>query len=227
MKLNIGFVKKKSFNTNITALKLKWKGETHEAPGLKTNNRIFDVTIPFHNRRDETDMLKSILKSSVIESITVKKIEVAQPFKLVNVEPIVPHTIKYGDKVDFKLSIEAPAYSYSGPLEIEFVEDEPERVRIEINKIVLISGNKRVSIPNSEMAMSLRKSQIFKINVQLYKILSYGDNVSSIEAGVPFEFVSSIPGVPFKIDNKNSYVVTIFVKAPQMNYGGPLEILFK
>jgi hypothetical protein len=226
MKFNLGFMNKKSFNTVITDMKLKWKGETHKAPGLQTNNKIFDVEIPFHNRSDETDMLRHILKSSVIESIEIKTIKVAPPFKLVNVDPILPCTIKYGDKVDFKLSIEAPAYSYSGPLEIEFIENEPEKVRVEINKIVLISREKHVAIPHSEMAMSLRKSQIFKVNIQLYKILSYGDKVSSISAGVPFEFVSSLPGVPFSIDNKNSYVVTVFVKAPEVNYGGPLELTF-
>lgn len=213
--------------TDITNINLKWHGEAHKAPGLKTDKRIFDITIPFHNRQDSTDMLMHLLKSSVLEEIEIKEIDVAAPFKLVSVEPVPPSRIPYGEKIDFKLAIEAPSYNYKGPLEVSFVENEPEKVRIEINKVVLVKGSTKASVPNSEMIMEMRKSQVFKIDVQLYKILSYNDKVSQISASVPFNFVSSMPQPPFIIDNRNSYVVSIFIQAPEINYGGPLELYFK
>jgi hypothetical protein len=229
LKLGIGsiFKREKPANTEITTVNLKWHGETHHAPGMKTSNRIFDMVIPFHNRQEGTDMLQHILKSTVLEDMTVQSVSVEAPFKLVNVEPKLPATIKYGDKIEFKLAIEAPPYSFKGPLEVSFTENEPDKVRVEINRIVLVRNSKKVPIPSTEMAMNIRKSQAFRVNVQLYKILSLGDKVSSISVNVPFKFVSSIPEPPFTIDNRNSFVATIFIQAPEIGYGGPLEIELK
>ncbi|MGC8651975.1 MAG: hypothetical protein ACP5UH_01855 [Candidatus Micrarchaeia archaeon] len=226
MKLGITgiFNRDKAARTEVTTLNLKWHGETHHAPGLKTSSNIFDVVIPFHNRQEGTDTLQQILKSTVLEDISVQEISVGAPFRLVGIEPRPPITIKYGNKVDFKLAIEAPPYSFKGPLEISFIENEPDKVRVEINRIVLVHESRNVPIPSTEMAMNIRKSQAFRVSVQLYKILSYGDKVHSISVNAPFKFISSMPEPPFTIDNKNSFMVTIFVQAPEIGYGGPLEI---
>ncbi|MEM0150067.1 MAG: hypothetical protein QXW10_04180 [Candidatus Micrarchaeaceae archaeon] len=216
-----------SINTDITSISLKWHGESHKAPGLKTRKRIFDIEIPFHNRQDSVDMLKSLLKNSVLDEVEISGISIAAPFKLVNVEPKLPATIKYGESIVFKLAIEAPPYRYKGPLEVSFAEHEPEKVRVEINRIVLVRGPARVNVPHSELVMELRKSQVFKVDIQLYKILSYGDRVGGISTSVPFNFVSSMPAPPFTVDNRNSYIATIFIQAPEINYGGPLEIELK
>ncbi|MGC8647339.1 MAG: hypothetical protein ACP5SA_00785 [Candidatus Micrarchaeia archaeon] len=217
----------KTFKTEITSINLKWHGVIHKAKGLKTNKRIFDVSIPFHNRIVQEDSVRHLLKSSDIENILLERIDVGAPFKLVGIEPQPPLTIKYGESVDFKLAIEAPQYSYKGPIEIAFTDREPERVKIEINKVVLIGKGRRVEMPHSGMIMELMKSQVFKIDIQLYNLLGYLDIVKGIEASAPFDFVSSMPEPPFKIDDKSSFIVTVFIKAPEISYGGELELTFK
>ncbi|MGC8670137.1 MAG: hypothetical protein ACP5TL_03235 [Candidatus Micrarchaeia archaeon] len=210
--------------TEITNLNLKWRGEIHQAPGLKSNKRIIDLVIPFHNREDSIDMLKNILKSQVLNEVGIKDVRVSAPFKLLSVEPTPPCIVEYGSKIDFKLKIEVPDYDYKGPIDISFLEDEHEKVKIEINKITLLRGTRSVDIPSTEMILELRKGQAFKVNVQLYKILSYMDMVKGIKVNKPFSFISSMPSTPFSINNKNSFLATIFVQAPDLNYGGPLEI---
>jgi hypothetical protein len=54
--------------------------------------------------------------------------------------------------------------------------------------------------------------------------MSYGDTAKRIEVAPPFRFVSSDPKLPLRVDDTNSYIVELYIQAPEAPYAGPLEI---
>ncbi|MGC8538026.1 MAG: hypothetical protein ACP5MZ_03545 [Candidatus Micrarchaeia archaeon] len=229
MKLGLsGIFKKKEAKkvaVRVTNINIRWMGAVHTLLGLESESRDFEVDIPFHNRSEAAEKMRDVLGSTIIEEkLRIDGITVDPPFKLLGVDPAPPKELANGESVVFKLSVEAPEQSYSGPMQVRFTDAPKERVRVEINKVTLIREGRKVNIENSELVMELEKNQIFKNSIQMYKILSLGDEVKSVEVNKPFNFVSSDPKLPFKVDNENSYIVVFYIQAPEISYAGPLEL---
>ena len=148
----------------------------------------------------------------------------AEPFKLVSTTPAVPVEIQADQVVNFRFEIDAPAHSYAGPMSISFVSDSTPTIHIEISKTILARNGVRTTIGTSSRMLNLARGQIFGEKVQLYKAMSFGDTVDKIEIAPPFRFVSSDPKLPLKINDMNSYIVELYIQAPDASYAGPLEI---
>ena len=229
MKLGLsGIFKKKEAKkvaVRVTNINIRWMGGVHTLQGLESESREFEVDIPFHNRSDGAEKIRDALGSAIIEDkVRINGITVDQPFKLISIDPMPPQELANGESIVFKLMVEAPEQSYSGPMQVRFADAPKEKVRVEINRVTLIRNGRKVSIENSELVMELEKNQIFKNSIQMYKILSLGDEVKGVEVNKPFNFVSSDPKLPFKVDNENSYIVVFYIQAPDISYAGPLEL---
>ena len=206
--------------TNIT---LKFVGDHHALKGREINEQIFKLDIPFQNRMG-SGLLPDNLKGP---EIRISEIKADPPFELLGVSPQPPVSVPYLSSQMFKLRIRAPSTNYTGPLAIAFNTDSKENVNIDVSKLVLIDGNNRAEVEESSNNMILKKSQIVRRDIQVYKILKYGRKVTSLSINKPFEIASSEPSAPFTIDRKDSYVVKVFIKCPDFNYAGPMEISFR
>ena len=121
----------------------------------------------------------------------------------------------------------APDVTYEGPLVITFGNELADMTNLNIQAVILNYNGQRMELENSGMVISMQKGQIFKRTVQLYKIMKFGEALSSIEVNAPFQFISAEPTVPLKVDKKDSFILGIFMKAPDYNYAGNLEITLK
>jgi len=226
MKFDIfGFLKANRTSCTITSINVKLHGYTHNLKGMDVNAMRFTVDIPFRNKT-HTDMLteSGSFKPQKAEPMTIKGMTIAEPFKLVSMQPTLPITIDSDKKVDFKIIVDAPEHDYTGPMNISFLSDEIEMVHVEISKTILEAKGRRIPIEVSSRILNLPKGQIFTEKIQLYKAFSYGDQVAKIEIAEPFKFVSSEPKLPLKIDDTNSYIVNLYIQAPQSQYAGTLDI---
>lgn len=218
-------LKKGKPKVTITTINVKLHGYMHNLKGMEVKDSTFVLDIPFRNKT-HTDMLTEAtsFKSQKAEPIKINGIEVAEPFRLVSSEPQTPLEIKADQKIDFKMTIQAPGHNYTGPMSVNFMSDSVELIHIEISKTVLNAKDKKISIETSSRILNLPKGQIFTEKIQLYKGFSFGDPVSRIEVSYPFTFVSSDPKLPLKIDDPNSYIINIFIQAPSAPYAGVLEV---
>lgn len=208
-------------SSNINAVNLKWKGSVHNIGPLGSKSGEFSVHIPFHNKPQEDYTIFNVQKRP---PITIARIEVKEPFKLIDVSPKLPVTIADNEKVVFTAKIAAPQAAYEGPLGIEFYEDSGATVHLEISKIILSTQTKKVEMKDRSAIMDVAKGMVFRQNLHLYGIVDFGQTVKEISATPPFKVVSTDPKVPFTLDNKTGYLIDTYVQAPQSNYGGPLEI---
>jgi hypothetical protein len=197
----------------------------HSLAGMQVKERTFPLEIPFRNKT-HSDMLTEAASFKVekAEPIKIKALEIADPFKLVSIEPALPLEVKADEKIVFKLVIEAPDHNYTGPMNLNFVSESKEMVHIEITKTILEAKGIKTTIETSSRILNLPKGQIFTEKVQLYKAFSFGDKVSSIELGFPFTFVSSEPKLPVTIDDTNTYILSLYIQAPTTAYAGVLDI---
>jgi hypothetical protein len=224
MKINLNFLKKKSsYSGDITGISLYWKNSMHGLPGRKITEREFNVKIPFANKNYES---LSFLKKADTTEI-VQGIEVRSPFKLVSVEPQLPASIKAGESVEFDIKVSAPEYNYNGPLVLKMVPKPVEMVHVELPDIMAVNGDKRVKVNEHGEVKSVEKGSNFEISMQMYRILTYNDTVTGVSVNKPFEFVGSEPKLPFTIDNKSSFVASFYIKAPEFDYAGTLELIFE
>jgi hypothetical protein len=209
----------------ITAINLKLHNHMHSMQGMEVKEKVFSIEIPFKNK-SHTDMLTEAasFKAEKAKPLNIKGIEVGEPFRLVSVSPTTPVSVDADQKIDFKLMVEAPEHNYTGPINVSFLSDSIETIHIEISKTILVLNGKRTEIETSSRILNLPRGQIFGEKVQLYKAMSYGDTLSSIEVETPFRFVSSEPKLPLKIDDTNSYILEIYIQGPDQPYAGPLEI---
>ncbi len=225
--MGLGFFKKRKreekAKCTVTSINLKYMGEMHAINGVSTNDDVFKVSIPFSNR-PSSDFVS---EQFVGQSIKIDAIKVQPPFALVATEPKVPISIPYNASTTLELSIRAPGMAYAGPMNIEIVRGTEEFVHVSIPKIMLLSNGRSAELEDSEIIANMQKNQIFKISVQLYRIMKYGEKISSIEANKPFEVVSSNPAAPISLDRKDSYIVELYIKAPAFSYSGALELSFK
>ena len=223
--MNFNFLKKGT-KVAVTAVNLKWRGSTHTLGKVEVRGKTFDVTIPFQNRQQESfEFLNTYFKQQKKPAIRIKGVLIKEPFKLVSAFPALPVEIKEGEKIEFKLTVNTPDYSYEGPLNIELLSDSTEdMVHLEISKIIVRFKDKQTEMKDKSVIMDLSKGQVFKQNLHLFGAIDFGGEVRKITVLPPFAFVSSDPQTPFRIDNKTGYLIDLYIQAPQKNYGGPLEI---
>ncbi len=198
-------------------------GEMHSIGGKSVNERVFELSIPFQNKIG-SDLLPDMLKGP---KLSLAKVEVSKPFELLDCSPKLPLEIGFMEKVVFKLRIRAPDVTYEGPLTINFGNESKETIAMSIDKILLAAKGVTIALEDSSMTTGMQKGQLFRKNIQLYKVLSYGDAVNSIEVSKPFELINVDPKTPFKLDRKDSYIISLYIKAPDFSYAGTLEISFK
>lgn len=224
----MGFLKRSgrtgrgSLQTSITSINIRLGGDIHSLAGRDVGE-TFDIDIPFKNKIG-SGLLPSDLKGP---DVTVSGITVDKPFELLEVRPSVPFSVPYMSEERFSLKIRSPKGSYNGPLLVRFETGSEDSIDVSIARIMLRRGGKRVELEGSTSSMNVRKGQVFRRDIQLYKVLSFGDRISRIEVSRPFELVSTDPGTPFAVDVKDSCVMKIFIKCPDFGYAGELEIAFK
>ena len=224
MKISLNFLKKKSnYSGDITGISIYWKNSMHGLPGRKLSEREFSLKIPFTNKNYES---LSFLKKSDTTEI-VQEIEVKSPFKLISIEPQLPASIKSGESIEFDIRISAPEYNYSGPLVLKMIPKPVEMAHVELPDIIAVNGEKRVKVNEHGEVKSVEKGSNFEISMQMYRVLTYNDTVKGVSVNKPFEFVGSEPKLPFTIDNKSSFVASFYIKAPEFDYAGTLELVFE
>lgn len=214
----------KKANVVVSSVNVKWRGSTHSLGGISVRSDTFDIIIPFQNKPQE-DFNLDFLKTQKRPPITITKIDVKEPFKLVSAEPALPKSVEENEKALFKLRIKPPDYGYEGPLGVELVTDNSDMVHVEISKIIISTKEKRTEIADKPLIMDLAKGQIFKQNIHLFGIIDFEAQINKIEAAAPFKLVSSDPKTPFRIDRKTGYLIDVFVQAPDSDYGGPMELI--
>ncbi|MEM3841345.1 MAG: hypothetical protein QXN59_01460 [Candidatus Micrarchaeaceae archaeon] len=221
-----GFIKKRKASKliEIGTVNVRWRGSFHTLPGASSDTSRFVYVIPFKNTISQNELIKDIAKEQVPDTMKILGVNVAQPFKLVSVDPNPPFEIKAGEKVEIKLTIDGPTAKYSGPMAVTIVEDQPETVKIGVNRVVLHRGSKSFEIPDSSIMMEIQKNMVFANKVQIYKIMGFGETASSISVSPPFKFVSSNPKLPFTVDDPNSYLVELYIQAPESSYAGQLDV---
>lgn len=206
----------------LTSINLRFGADMHAIAGKEFDKEVFTIEVPFYNKMG-SGLLPDNLKGP---DISINEITVEKPFELVEANPRPPVSVAYMSSANFKLRIKATTLNYSGPLTITFGTDSKENVNIDVQKILLSDGTKKVEIEETANNMILKKSQIIRRDIQVYKILKYGKRIERIEANEPFQIVSSEPGVPFVVDRKDSYMIKLYIKCPEFNYAGPLELTF-
>ncbi len=211
--------------TTVTNVNVMWGGTFHSLAGLRAKERLFDVKIPFDNSSAIQNLPENTFRFADT-TVKINSISVDKPFELADVEPKPPFSVKTNERLELRLRVRAPEGNYSGPMTVRLVQDDDGIVKIEINKVILIAKGRKVEVENSGIIMSVKGNHIFKNSVQLYKALSYGDEVMGASLNAPFKLASSQPKPPFRIDDPNSFIADFFIQAPEISYAGPLEITF-
>jgi hypothetical protein len=214
--------KRSAASTVITSISIDYLGDKHGLEGMRVNGSVFELKIPFQNKTG-SDLLDESLKRP---DLRVDTISVSQPFKLVGVSPKLPVVVKYGEGVTLVLKISAPALPYTGPLSVSLGEKASGMVRIQIDKMVALSKGQRFILEDAPSVLNVQKGQVLKRDIQMYKVMKYGDAVNGIGVNAPFVFSGAEPKPPFRIDKENSYIISVFVLAPEYSNTGPLEITF-
>jgi hypothetical protein len=212
--------KEPASNTVITSISIDYQGDKHGLDGMKVNESVFEISIPFQNKTG-SDLLDDSLKRP---DLRIESASVSKPFELVDVSPKLPVAVKYKEGVTMKLRIRAPSVPYTGPMSVSLGEKSSGMVRVQIQKIIAVRNGVKTVLEEMPSVLSVQKGQVLKRDVQLYKMMKYGDKVSSIRVSPPFVMSGSEPPAPFRIDKENSFIISIFVLAPQDSYAGPLEI---
>lgn len=213
--------KKNADRINLTSINLKFMGETHGLPGKEVQMGNFDLELPFQNKIG-SDLLPDNIRGPPIK---IKKISVSKPFSLISVSPELPQEIPYRERRIFRLKINANM-NYNGPISIDFGNDPTDTINLGISKISLIYGSNHSDLEETSTILKVQKSQVLMKEIQLYRVMGYNEHVSSISVNKPFTILSSDPKTPFPVDKKDSFRIKIFVKVPDFDYSGPLEITF-
>lgn len=214
---------KEQVSITLTNITLKFGGDFHALEGRTLKEQIFSLEVPFQNKMG-SGLLPDNLKGP---DITINQVSAEKPFELIDISPKPPVNVAYLSSTLFKLKIKAPMANYTGPLLIAFNTESKDNVNVDLDKMVLVHGEEKAEMPGTKINMILKKSQIIRRDIQAYNILKYGQKVEGISISKPFEIVSADPAPPFTVDRKDSYVVKLFIKCPDFNYAGSMEISFK
>ncbi|MGC9205144.1 MAG: hypothetical protein ACP5FN_02625 [Candidatus Micrarchaeia archaeon] len=215
--------KREGSKISVSSISIKYMGQVHNLPGVDFDGNEFEVKIPFSNK-PEYDFIAKELKG---KAVTIKNISVEKPFQIVSIEPKPPCAISFGSSTDFVIKVKAPSISYYGPMNLEFEREEESVVHLGISHISLLHNGNSVEIEDSAISTNVNAGEIIKVGVQLYRILKHKDIVESIKVSEPFEFAYTEPKLPVKLDEEDSYILEIFMKAPAFSYSGPIEIELK
>ena len=96
-------------------------------------------------------------------------------------------------------------------------------VHISISSIKLAREGRSVEIEGSGRSLYIEKGEVFKQDLQVRSVLHEGEMLNGIQVSKPFEFVKAGTALPVKVLG-DSFVISVFIKAPDYNYSGPLEI---
>lgn len=227
-KIRNPFKKKEERKVTISAVNIKWRGSMHAMGGFEVKENPFVITIPFQNKSQQDalpfEALKEKFKAQEKAPIRISGVEVSTPFTFVSVEPKPPVDVMSSQKIELKVTVQAPDYTYTGPVSITLSAEEASMIKVQINKVVVTTPMKSVEIENSGIILNMPKGGIFKNSIQLYKAMSYGERVDKVTLDKPFEYVSCDHKLPFTINEPSSYLVTFYIKAPDVDYAGPMEI---
>lgn len=224
MILMFGFLKGGK-RTTITGINVKLQGYTHQLPGLESTKEKIEIEIPFKNKTHADIMTEAkVLKVEKAKPLVLQEIKVSEPFKVSSIEPNTPLEVKPDESIKIKITLDAPAHNYSGPLNVNLVTPGEEVIHIELARTILVWKGQKKEIESSARMFNAQKGGIFAENVQLYKIMKHGDVAKSIEVSFPFKFVSTDPKLPVTISDANSHILGIYLQAPQHSYSGDLEI---
>lgn len=222
------FKRKGDKKVTITSVNIRWMGQMHAMEGFEVETNPFTITIPFQNKTQQDalpfEALKEKLKAQEKAPIRITGIESSTPFKLISVYPKLPVDVPSSVRVEFKITLQAPDYTYTGPVTISLGSEEAGMIKVQINKVIVTTPMKSVEIENSGVILNMPKGGIFKNSIQMYKAMSYGERVDKVTLEKPFEFVSCDHQIPFTINEPSSYLVTFYIKAPDVDYAGPMEI---
>lgn len=219
----LGRKKKQGSKVTITSINLKFMGNSHGIDGRSVDGSEFELTLPFQNKVGSGLLPDNLTGPKIV----LNQITVGEPFKLLEVSPKLPVEVAYMSKVVFTLKIKVPDMTYEGPMSINFGNEPTNNVTISIKKVTLHHKDRSVELEDSAVTSSMQKSQLFKQNLQLYKVVSFGDTVSRIDVSKPFELVSTDPKLPITADKKDSYIVGLYLKCPDFSYAGDLDIKFE
>lgn len=211
--------------TRITAINVKLQGFTHALKGMESKGETIDIDIPFKNKV-HVDMLTEagVFKAEKGKPMRIDKITVAEPFQLVETVPKAPVEVPSGGQANFRITVKPPGHSYTGPLSISFASEPVEMVHIEITRTVMDHKGKRTEIAASSKMLNIEKGKIFTEKVQLYKVMGFNESANSMSVSFPFKLVSTDPKLPTTIDSPNSYIIALYIQAPQQNYSGELVV---
>ncbi len=208
---------------SITSINLRFMGNSHGLDGVKAYDSVFKLNIPFQNKMG-SELLPDNINGP---NMRIDKISVSAPFTLLDVDPKLPVDVGFMSKVMFRLRIKGPDVKYEGPLSVNFGNDPTGTVNVAVKKIVLHYKGKTGDLENSQIVSNMQKSQVFRQEVQLYKIMSFGDTLNAIIISRPFEIVGTDPKLPIALDRRDSYVISMFIKAPEASYSGDIEVTFE
>jgi hypothetical protein len=221
--------RKKERKVTISAVNIRWRGSMHAIEGFEVKENPFVITIPFQNKTSQDaiqfEALRQKFKAQEQPPVVITGIQVSDPFKLLSIEPQLPLSIGSGQRITFNITAQAPDYTYTGPITVTLTSEEGGFIKVQINKVIVNTPMKSVEIDNSGVILNMPKGGIFKNAIQMYKAMSYGERVDKATIQKPFEFVSCDPKLPFTINEPSSYLVTFYVKAPDVDYAGPMEIM--
>lgn len=206
----------------LTSINIRLGGDVHAMAGRDVP-QIFELPIPFRNKIG-SGLLPDEIKGPVT---TVSQITIDKPFELLEIKPSLPIEVPYQSEKKFILKIKGPEGSYNGPLLIKFDTSSKDNIDVNVSKIWLTGPTRRMELEESAFSMNIKKGQTFRRDIQAYKVLSLGQKVTSITMQAPFEVAATDPKLPFTIDRKDSYVVSLFIKCPAFSYAGDMDIIFK
>ena len=204
----------------ITGINLRFMGGSHQIKGMEVDTDTFEIRIPFNNRIGSENLPDNLRGPKIVLS----KITVEAPFRIISISPALPAEVEYLGKVVFVLKIAAPDMNWEGPMNVSLTSEPSNNITISIKKVTLHHGDRSVELEDSGVTSAMQKSQTFKQNLQLYKIISFGDEVSKIEVNEPFVVTSTEPALPIKADRKDSYIISLYLKCPEFSYAGDLDI---
>ena len=204
----------------ITGINLRFMGGSHQIKGMEVGADTFEIRIPFNNRIGSENLPDNLKGPKIVLS----RMTVDPPFRIISISPTLPAEVEYLGKVVFTLKIAAPNMNWEGPMNVSLTSEPSNNITISIKKVTLHHGDKTVELEDSGVTSSMQKSQTFKQNLQLYKIISFGDEVSKIEVNEPFLVASTEPALPIKADRKDSYIISLYLKCPEFSYAGDLDI---
>ncbi|MGC8676208.1 MAG: hypothetical protein ACP5T3_01680 [Candidatus Micrarchaeia archaeon] len=213
----------KHYAASITSVNISYMNDVHQLPGLKPLRKEFELRVPFRNKT-ASDLADDTVKRP---DLRIDAISVKQPFALLGVLPSLPIILQYGQSTELVLRLKAPDVAYTGPLFIDMQAKMPDSLHIGISSVKLSSNGRTYALDDSAKSLYISKGDAIKQDVQALAILHEGDEVKEVSANAPFAVLKTSPQVPFKVNSSNSMIISVYLKAPDYNYSGPLELTFK